>query len=129
MLKRFTPGGIAPPFSNYSHGVVVPAGMRVLHISGQVGIAPDGTVPDDPAKQAELAFSNVLAVMAAEGMGPDDLVEVTAYVVGAEHLPTVRAAREKALGKVAPASTMIFVAALAAPSMMIEVKAVAAKAA
>jgi enamine deaminase RidA (YjgF/YER057c/UK114 family) len=129
MLKRFSPDGIAPPFSNYSHGVVVPAGMRVLHVSGQVGIAPDGTVPDDPARQCEFAYANVLAVMAAEGMGPEDLVEVTAYVVGAEHLAIVRAAREEALGKVAPASTMIFVAALAAPSMMIEVKAVAAKAA
>jgi 2-iminobutanoate/2-iminopropanoate deaminase len=128
MLKRFSPGGIAPPFSNYSHGVVIPPGARVLHMAGQVGIAPDGSVPDDPAKQSDLAFSNVLAIMAAEGMGPEDLVELTAYVVGAEHLPVVRAAREKALGKVAPASTMIFVAALAAPTMMIEVKAVAAKA-
>jgi enamine deaminase RidA (YjgF/YER057c/UK114 family) len=128
MLKRFTPGGIAPPFSNYSHGVVVPAGMRVLHISGQVGIAPDGSVPDHAAEQSKLAFSNVLAVMAADGMGPEDIVELTAYVVGAEHLPTVRAAREAAFGDVAPASTMIFVAALAGPTMMIEVKATAAKA-
>jgi enamine deaminase RidA (YjgF/YER057c/UK114 family) len=129
MLKRFTPDGIAPPFSNYSHGVVVPAGMRVLHVSGQVGIAADGTVPDDAAEQSKLAFANILAIMAAESMGPEDIVELTAYVVGAEHLPTVRAAREAALGDVAPASTMIFVSALAGPTMMIEVKAVAAKAA
>ncbi len=128
MLKRFTPDGIAAPFSNYSHGVVVPPGMRVLFLAGQVGITADGTVPDDPAEQSDLAFSNMLAIMAAEGLGPEDLVEVTAYVVGAEHLATVRAAREKALGDIAPASTMIFVSALAAPSMMIEVKGIAAKA-
>ena len=127
MLKRFTPDGIAPPFSNYSHGVVIPPGARILHMAGQVGIAPDGTVPDDPARQCDLAFANVLAIMAAEGMGPEDLVDVTAYVVGEQHLPQVRAAREKALGDVAPASTMIFVSALATPVMMIEIQAVAAR--
>lgn len=127
MLKRFTPDGIAPPFSNYSHGVVIPPGARILCMAGQVGVAPDGTIPDDPAEQCDLAFANMLAIMAAEGMGPEDLADITTYVVGEQHLPVVRAAREKALGNVAPASTLIFVSALAAPSMMIEVQAVAAK--
>ena len=126
MMKRFNPAGIAPPLSNYSHGVVVPEGWRELHVSGQIGAEPDGTVPDDPARQAELCFANVLAVLAAEGMTVENLVSVTTYVVGEENLPAVRAARIAALGDVAPASTLVFVVALATPVLKVEVQAIAA---
>ncbi len=126
MIRRFNPDGVAPPLSNYSHGVLVPEGMRQLHVSGQIGIRPDGTVPDDPASQARLCFANVLAVLAAEGMTAADLVSLTTYVVGQENLAAVRAARIEALGDAAPASTLVFVSALATPSLKVEVQAVAA---
>ena len=126
MLKRFNPDGVPAPLSNYSHGVVVPEGWRELHVSGQIGAEADGTVPDDPARQAELCFANVLAVLAAEGMAAENLVSVTTYVVGEENLPAVREARMAALGDVAPASTLVFVVALATPVLKVEVQAVAA---
>ena len=126
MLKRFNPPGVAAPLSSYSHGVVVPEGMRQLHVSGQIGIAPDGTVPGDVREQAGLCFANVLAVLAAEGMSADDLVSMTTYVVGEDNLAAVREARVEALGDAAPASTLVFVAALAAPELKVEVQAVAA---
>src|SRR5438876_559996 len=44
MLKPINPPTIAPPFSRYSQAVEVPAGLRWLHISGQVGVRPDGTL-------------------------------------------------------------------------------------
>ncbi|WP_250514683.1 hypothetical protein [Caballeronia sp. INDeC2] len=44
------PIGIAPPFSCYSHGALVPANARWLHVSGHVGV-----MPEDPARQIELA--------------------------------------------------------------------------
>jgi len=125
-MKRFNPAGVPAPLSNYSHGVVVPEGWKQLHVSGQIGAEPDGTVPDNPARQAELCFANVLAVLAAEGMGPEHLVSVTTYVVGEENLPAVREARMAALGDVAPASTLVFVSALASPALKVEVQAVAA---
>ena len=127
MIERFNPAGVPAPFSNYSHGVVVPAGMRVLHVSGQVGIGPDGGLPDDPFEQCRNAFANVLAVIAGAGMGPEDIVSLTAFVVGAENLAPYRRAREAAFGAVAPGSTMVYVAALVDPKMIIEVQAVAAR--
>ena len=51
MLRRFNPDGVSPPLSNYSHGVVVPGGMKQLHISGQIGITPDGDIPDNVGEQ------------------------------------------------------------------------------
>lgn len=127
VLKRFNPQGVPPPFSNYSLGVVVPAGMATLHVSGQVGMAADGSLPEDAEAQCRNAFANVLAVMAGAGMGPDDIVSLTTFLTGPEHLAAYRRAREAAFGDVAPASTMVYAAGLVDPKMIIEVQAIAAK--
>lgn len=128
MLKRFNPEGVAPPLSAYSHGVVIPAGMRVLHVSGQIGTAADGDVPDDAAAQCRNAFANVLAVLAAEGMTAADLVAITTYAVAGQELGPVRRIRDEMLAGHAPASTFVYVAGLADPRLVIEIQAVAAKA-
>jgi len=127
MIRRFNPEGVPAPFSNYSLGVVVPAGMEQLHVSGQVGVGSDGSLPDDAFEQCRNAFTNVLAVMAGAGMGPADIVSLTAFVVGSENLGAYRRAREAAFGDVAPGSTMVYVAALVDPKMIIEVQGVAAR--
>ena len=127
MIRRFNPDGAPKPFSNYSQGVVVPAGMEQLHVSGQVGIAVDGSLPEGAEAQCRNAFANVLAVMKGAGMGPEDIVSLTTYLVSGEHIGAYRSAREAAFGKVAPASTMIYVAGLVDPKMVIEVSAVAAR--
>jgi enamine deaminase RidA (YjgF/YER057c/UK114 family) len=126
MLKRFNPEGVPAPLTAYSHGVVVPEGWKQLHVAGQVGAEPDGTIPDDPGRQAELCFANVLAVLAAESMGPQNMVSLTTYVVGPENLLPVRNAFVAALGDVMPASTLVFVQALANPRLKVEIQAVAA---
>jgi 2-iminobutanoate/2-iminopropanoate deaminase len=128
MLKRFSPPTVAAPFSNFSHGVVVPAGMRTLHVSGQVGAAPDGSIPDDPERQCRNAFANVLAILAAEGMGPADLVAITTYAVSGQDIALVRRIRDEMLGGVPPASTFVYVSGLADRRLVVEVQAVAARA-
>jgi len=63
MLKTLNPVTVAPPFSAYSHAVEIPPGARMLYVSGQLGVAPDGSVPADFAGQADQAFRNVLAIL------------------------------------------------------------------
>ena len=46
MLRKHNPGAIAPAFSSYSLAVEAPAQARWLHISGQVGVEPDGAFAD-----------------------------------------------------------------------------------
>jgi 2-iminobutanoate/2-iminopropanoate deaminase len=127
MLKRLNPEGAPRPLSNYSLGVLVPAGMTTFHVSGQVGTDAAGNLPDDAEGQCRNAFANVLAVMAGAGMGPGDIVSLTTFLTGPEHLPAYRSAREAAFGDVAPGSTMVYVAGLVDPKMVIEVQAIAAK--
>ena len=123
---------MAPPFSPYSQGVEVPVGTRTIYVAGQVGVRPDGTVPDDMEEQTAQAFRNIQTVLREKGMDLEDLVETRTYMVSKEDIPGYRAGRAKVLATVEggvprPAVALIFVSALAQPAWKIEITAVAAK--
>lgn len=126
MAIRHNPAAVAPPFSAYSHAVEVASGARWLHVSGQVGVQRDGSVPAEPAAQMEQAWRNVLAVVNAAGMGPEDLVKVTAYLTRPEDIGLFREVRDTLLDGAQPASTLILVAGLAHADWLVEIEAVAA---
>src|SRR5690606_2177507 len=129
MNKPHNPGSIAPPFRNiYSHGVENPANARTLWISGQVGTRPDGSIASDCAGQAEQIMQSIGAILAEAGMGFTDLVKINAYLVRADDIPVFAPVRAKHLAGAKPAMTTVVVTALAQPSWLIEVEAVAAKA-
>ena len=130
MHSRVDPPTAAPPLGAYSHGLGVAEDLRWVFVSGQLGRFPDGTVAEDAEAQADLAWSNVVRVLAAAGMTVDDLVKVTTSVVDAALIPAVRKARQKYLpGPRFPATTFLVVAALARPEFLVEIEVVAASAA
>ena len=122
---RMDPAGIAPPVAHFSHGVLSIAAERILHTSGMVPVAPDGTVPKDLAGQAEVVWHNILAVLAEAGMSTFDVVSITTYVVPGQDLATVMAARDRALDGHLAASTLVVVPELAQPAWLVEVAVVA----
>ncbi|HEY9348906.1 MAG TPA: Rid family hydrolase [Inquilinus sp.] len=126
-IQLHNPAGVAAPFSRYSHGASAPAGARWLHISGQVGATPDGTIPDDAERQFELAWDNLFAVLADAGMTATDLVKVDGFITRPDLVPLYRTVRERRLGGYATASTLVVVAGLAVPSLLVEIQAVAAR--
>ena len=126
MIKHHNPSTVAAPFSRYSHAVEVPAGARLMHISGQVGVTPEGKVAQGTEAQLEQAWRNVLSVLEAAGMGPRDLVKVTTFLINRADLPTARTVRERMLHGAEPASTLLFVAGLASPEWLVEIEAIAA---
>lgn len=123
---KLTPAGVHTPGAAYSHAVETSGNVRWLHCAGQVGIAPDGTVRDGFTAQAEQAWSNVLAVLKAAGMGPENLVKIT-HLVRPGDVAAYRPVVAKYLGDQRPASTMMVLQALARPEYLIEVEAIAAK--
>ncbi|HVJ35449.1 MAG TPA: RidA family protein [Terriglobia bacterium] len=129
MLEFLNPSTAPAPFSRYSQAVLVPENYRWLHISGQVGCDLQQKLAPDFANQAQLAWQNVVAVLTAGGMSVHDLVKVTILLTRASDIPASRIARDQALQGAAPASTLMVLAALAHPDMLIEVEALAAKAA
>jgi enamine deaminase RidA (YjgF/YER057c/UK114 family) len=86
-IKLHNPPGIAPPFSCYSHGASTQGDARWLYVSGQVGVTTDGVVPDDPEKQIELAWDNLLAVLADAGMTVKDLVKIDGFITRPDLVP------------------------------------------
>ena len=128
MLKRHNPATVVEAFGGgYSQALEIQPGARLMFTAGQVGVAPDGTTADGFAAQADQTWANILALLAEGGMGVDDIVKVTGYIVGHENFPAYAAARKKALGGIRPASTAIIVPALALPEWVVEIEAVAAK--
>jgi enamine deaminase RidA (YjgF/YER057c/UK114 family) len=51
----------------------------LLFVSGQVGSRPDGSPEPDFAKQVDLAFRNLEAVLVAAGANFDDILDVTTF--------------------------------------------------
>ena len=125
-MKKHNPAGVAPA-STYTHGIEMPANARWLHISGQGGTAADGTPAQGIEAQVDRAWQNLKAVLAAAGMGVEDLVKVTSFLTNAEHVEAYRKTRLKHMGEARPTSTLLIVKGLADPRWLVEVEAIAAK--
>ncbi|HEY3917016.1 MAG TPA: RidA family protein [Stellaceae bacterium] len=126
-MKIHNPSTLAPG-AGYSHGIELPPNARVLYCAGQLGLKPDGSFASNEIRgQAEQAWRNVGAVLQAAGMGYENIVKLTHYLTRREDLPGYREVRAQFLGKLAPASTLLVIAALARPEALIEVEVLAAK--
>jgi enamine deaminase RidA (YjgF/YER057c/UK114 family) len=113
----------------YSLGGEVPAGSRVLYVSGQVGLDSKGKLGATIEKHCELAWKNIGQVLKAAGMGYRDIVKITSFITDGRYLLANRAAREQFIkSEPYPASTLLVVAGLADPAMLVEIEVVAAKA-
>ena len=125
MLRKSNPTAVAPPYKNiYSHTVEVPAGSRLVFTSGQLGIAPDGSISPDFKVQAEQVMKNLAALLAHHGVGVEALVRINAYVLARAQIPLLAQARAAWLGNARPAMTTVVVSGLAAPDWLVEVEVV-----
>jgi enamine deaminase RidA (YjgF/YER057c/UK114 family) len=105
--------------------VRIPAGDLVW-TSGQVAVAADGSAPEGWERQTRLAFDNVGRALAAAGAGWNDVVKLTFYVVGVDELATVRKVRDEYVDTASPpTSSLVQVAGLVRPDLLVEVEAVA----
>ncbi|WP_102107069.1 RidA family protein [Oceaniglobus roseus] len=127
-MRMLQPGGIAPPFARYAHGVETPAGARLVATSGQLGLAADGTVPEGAEAQAALCFANIDAILAEAGADRRHVLRLNAYVTGRQHMAGYMAARDAWLagGERLPASTLVIVSGFTRPEFVVEIEALAA---
>lgn len=125
-MTPLNPSTIAPPFARYSHGMEVPAGRRLVFCSGQLGVAADGTVPEDVRAQADLCFANIAAILAEAGMTLADIVRINAYVTDRAHMKGYMEARDAHVGALPPASTLMIVSGFTRDEFKIEIEVVAA---
>ena len=120
------PGQVHAPVGRYVHQIEVTNPTRILFISGQVGMEPDGTIPDNPIDQLGVALENVFRNLAAAGLTLEALTKVTIYAVGELDSGERRKELDRHLGDHVTCSTFVYVAGLARPEYKVEVDAWAA---
>lgn len=127
MLHRFDPPGFAVA-RHFSQGVVIPPGMAVLHVAGQV--ADDDPVAAgamDLAAQVHATVDRIEAVLAAAGMEPCDLAQISAHITDRAHVAGYRAVLARRWGHVRPAAKLV-ISPLVDTRYLVEIAAVAARA-
>src|SRR4051794_3300233 len=124
---QFPPPDPLPEPPGYSH-VVSARPARVVWTSGQVAMNADGTTapPGDWEAQTRLTMENVGRALEAADAGWADVVKLPFFVVDVSALQTIRAVRDEFVPtERPPASSLVQVAGLFRPDLLIEVEAVA----
>ena len=121
------------PRSEIYAQVAVATGTRTVFLAGQVSRTADGQPvgTDDLAAQVEQAYANVATALAAVGGSFADVAKLPVYVV--DWTPDKMAALGEGVGRVAQRlgidpvrpTTLIGVAALGEPDLLVEVEATA----
>ncbi|ACU34167.1 RidA family protein [Actinosynnema mirum] len=113
--------------------VAIGAGAKLVFVAGQVARDGDGNRigEGDLAAQAEQAYLNVGTALAAAGATLGDLAKLTIYVVDwrLDLMPVLMEGVNRAFARLGGSSlapvTLIGVAALAEPDLLIEIEATA----
>jgi 2-iminobutanoate/2-iminopropanoate deaminase len=126
-MKRALNPADVPASPYYSQGVELTDITRTVHVSGQVGVAPDGSVREGIAEQARQAVANLNAVLAEGDLEPADIAKMTIYLTDPADVGPFMEAAGPLLPPEPPATTLLIVQALGSPELLVEIEAVAAR--
>ncbi|GAA5056127.1 enamine deaminase RidA (YjgF/YER057c/UK114 family) [Thermocatellispora tengchongensis] len=126
--KYDNPPGLGRPLSAYSH--LARAG-DLLFVAGQCGLTEDNSVAgSDVTSQTVRAYDNVRAILASQGASLRDVVRFVTYLTSADDIPALYTARdgyfaEHYPGGEYPPNTLLVVARLVRPDLLVEIDATA----
>ena len=114
----------APWAAAMGYSRAVRAGDHV-YVSGTAPVGDDGLTahPGDPYLQARRCLEIITAALREAGAGPEHVVRTRIYVTDASFWQDVGRAHAEFFGAAPPATTLIVVAGLIAPDMLVEIEA------
>ena len=129
-VKRTNPPALSTP-TGYTPVVEVIGPAKTVYIAGQIAFDKEGKLvgAGDMAAQAEQVFKNLQAALDTAGAKFSDVVKMNTYITDMAKAPAVREVRARYFGQSTPASTLVQVAALARPELMLEIEVIAVVAA
>jgi enamine deaminase RidA (YjgF/YER057c/UK114 family) len=110
----------------FTQGLMVDDVKSWYLLSGQIGLKPDGSTAGDTPDQIRQCFDNIANMLAAAGLGWDDVVFLRFYLTDTEDIAAMRSIRNDVLGSRKIPSTLLVISALARPDLKVEIEAVAA---
>jgi reactive intermediate/imine deaminase len=124
-VKHRNPSGLAEP-RGYTHVVEV-SGGRTLYVSGQIALDRDGKLvgPGDLRAQTEQVLENLELALADCQAALEDVVKLTVFMTDVSEIAIFREVRDRHFAKPLPACSLVQVARLARPDLLIEIEAVA----
>lgn len=124
--RYVNPPSLVKP-TGYTHLVVAPDG-RTVYVAGQVAFDSAGELVGgaDFRAQAEQVYQNLRRALESVGGSLGDLVKTTTFITDRKNIPMLRELRAKYLGRgEPPANTLLVVAGLARPELLIEIEGIA----
>jgi len=120
--RRISTGGPWEASAGYSRAIVVD---DTCWVAGTTDAGPDGRSrhPADPGAQAEAALDLIERALDEAGFTLADVVRTRIYVTDRTSVDAVLAAHGARFGEVRPAATMVVVAGLIEPSLLVEIEA------
>jgi enamine deaminase RidA (YjgF/YER057c/UK114 family) len=120
--QRVSSGGPYEARYGYSRAIAVGDSCWV---AGTTDAGPDGTSlhPGDASAQARAAFAIVVRALEEAGFAAEDVVRTRMYIVRPGDASSVAAVNGEVFGEIRPASTLVIVAGLIDPSLLVEVEA------
>jgi enamine deaminase RidA (YjgF/YER057c/UK114 family) len=114
----------------FAHGLIAPAGGRVLFVAGQNAADAAGRVAsDDFAQQFDSSLARVLTVVRAAGGQPEHIARMTVYVTSMndyrDSRPALRGVWRRHMGAHYPAMALVQVVALVDEGAAVEIEATA----
>lgn len=111
----------------YANGIA--AAGETIFLAGQIGWDAAGTFADGLPNQVGQALTNIVALLAEAGAGPEHLVRLTWFVTDLpayrDNQLTIGSAYRRVIGKHFPAMSVIGVSQLVEPAALVEIEATA----
>jgi enamine deaminase RidA (YjgF/YER057c/UK114 family) len=119
---RISSGGPWEASVGYSRAIVV---GDTCHVSGTTDAGADGRSlhPGDAGAQARASWAIIERALIEAGFTLRDIVRTRTYVVSIDDAPAVGAVHGELFGDIRPASTLVQIAGLVDPSLLVEVEA------
>jgi 2-iminobutanoate/2-iminopropanoate deaminase len=101
------------PASGFSDAVTAAGPGRLIYVSGNVGLGPDGKLVQGGMRaEATATLDNIERTLEAAGADISHVVKINAFVTSLEEYPVYAAARSERFGDKLPASATVQVAGL-----------------